>query len=131
MMEGTTWNLISSSPWGLGSGSGSDGCTRADAFGNLFYQTIHNGFWMSSDSGVSWSNIGGPGMSIDSRFVIANCEIYAADTSGALSRLSAFEWFIFENRSFLKLACNAQRFAMRWSSFYAPVPLFFFLFIFG
>ncbi len=81
---GDTWNLISKLPWGLGSGSGSDGCTRADGFGNLFYQTINNGFWMSSDSGVSWSNIGGPGMSIDSRFVIANCEIYAADTSGSL-----------------------------------------------
>jgi hypothetical protein len=84
--NGASWTtLVSSLPF----------CSTGDIESSgslLFLQTSsayginHRGVYRSSDHGITWSSIGGPGCSKDSRFVVLQCGniIYAFDSTGGI-----------------------------------------------
>ncbi|MEO6938633.1 MAG: hypothetical protein ABI444_00610 [Candidatus Kapaibacterium sp.] len=77
---GVTWASRATSPGGSGLGS-LGGCIRVDSCGYVYAQTIGKGILQSKDEGLTWQNIGGPGNVIDSKFIIHQGMIYAAESN--------------------------------------------------
>lgn len=77
---GATWNVGFSHPGKYISGS------LSVASNSIYAQTIYDGILRSTDQGVTWKNIGGPGNVADSRSVCAINDniIFAFDSMGSI-----------------------------------------------
>ena len=77
---GMTWRTIFqfSTPARAETDSALSGCIRSDYCGNVYISSF-TGFFISSDSGVTWKFIGGPPNWNDVRFWISQDYIYACD----------------------------------------------------
>jgi len=82
--NGATWRFIST----IGNNSVAfTGCTRLGQCNEIFIQseaTTNNGFFESTDEGLTWISIGGPSNDIDTRFCISGTDLFATDNNGAL-----------------------------------------------
>ncbi len=74
---GMDWVQIVNAPNALTGGIGGNGKF-------LYIQTLSKGFYISVDSGMTWTPINGPSNQLDSRFAVIDCAIYAFDHVGGV-----------------------------------------------